>query len=85
MLSNTGLIVFSKDRAMQLDCLIRSLNKNAAGVFSKIAVVYNASDSKFMEGYNYLFNEHELTYFSDQNGGFIHAIERLYEKNIKIN
>jgi hypothetical protein len=44
------LIIFSKDRACQLDALLRSVHKNC-NHFDDIAVLYTASARKFRRGY----------------------------------
>ena len=47
-----SLIIISKDRAMQLDLLLRSSDKHCGDLFDEIIVVYNASSQKFQEGYD---------------------------------
>lgn len=47
-----SLIIISKDRAMQLDLLLRSSDKHCGNLFDEIIVVYNASTPKFQEGYD---------------------------------
>jgi len=46
-------IVFSKDRAAQLDLLIRSIKKNSDSVFD-LKVLFTYSNEKFKEGYDKL-------------------------------
>lgn len=46
-----NLIVWSKDRACQLDCLLRSLPIN---FFNKVYVIYKTSDDNFQKGYEKL-------------------------------
>ena len=52
-----NIIVFSKDRAMQLELFIRSFNKYVKD-FDKynIKILYTYSNNKYMEGYNKLFD-----------------------------
>jgi len=45
-----NLIIFSKDRAMQLECLLRSVKKNCDH-FDNIYVIYWCSDESYREGY----------------------------------
>lgn len=45
------LLIWSKDRACQLDCLLRSLPEN---FFNKVYVIYKASTYDFQKGYDVL-------------------------------
>ena len=45
----TNIVVFSKDRPMQLDCTLRSIEKNAKPDF--LTVIYKATNSEYEEGY----------------------------------
>lgn len=47
-----SLIIISKDRAMQLDLLLRSADKFCGDLFTETIVVYNTSTPKFQEGYD---------------------------------
>lgn len=47
-----SLIITSKDRAMQLDLLLRSADKFCGDLFTETIVIYNASTPKFQEGYD---------------------------------
>lgn len=51
------LIIFSKDRAAQLDLLFQSLKKNAGHLFFDIRVLYTYSDKNFKKGYETLIGE----------------------------
>lgn len=54
-----NIIVFSKDRAAQLDLFLRSFNtyvKNADKY--QIKILYTYSNNKFKQGYNILINKH---------------------------
>lgn len=44
-------IIFSKDRAMQLEALFSSIRDNAAGFFNELYVVYKATDRKYRYSY----------------------------------
>lgn len=48
-----NLIIFSKDRAMQLDGLLRSLYKYC-DIYNKITIVYTFSNDEFRKGYEIL-------------------------------
>ena len=50
------LMIFSYNRAMQLDLLLRSIKKNITG-FDKIIVTFNYSNDKFLEGYKKLMKK----------------------------
>ena len=47
-------IIFSKDRAMQTDLLLRSMQKNCGDLFSEIIVYYTSSEEEYQAGYNKL-------------------------------
>ena len=47
-------MIFSKNRACQLDCLLRSLRDNLTGPFKRIFIVYKATGNSFREGYQKL-------------------------------
>jgi len=50
---NIHLIVFSKDRAFQLEALLRSIKQNC-DIFKTIDVVYTYSNNEFKKGYDIL-------------------------------
>lgn len=50
-------IIFSKDRAAQLDLLFNSIEKNAKNVFS-IKVIYTTSNPEFEKGYEKLIEKY---------------------------
>lgn len=55
-----NLLIWSKDRACQLDCLIRSVNRRSGGrkLFSNIIVLYKTSSEEFELGYQKLKQKH---------------------------
>ena len=57
-------IIFSKDRACQLHLLLRSIGEQAANIFDELTVIYTASTSDFMEGYNSLISYMKGQYFN---------------------
>ncbi len=50
------LMIFSYNRPMQLDLLVRSIRKNIVG-FDKILVTFNYSDANFLKGYKKLMEK----------------------------
>jgi hypothetical protein len=51
----TSVIIFSKDRPMQLDCLLCSLKKNAS-VPDYLSVIYKATNEEFEKGYSQILD-----------------------------
>lgn len=66
-----NLIIWSKDRACQLDLLLRSIELNAADLFSDIKVIYKASNEAFTEGYFKIMEDHNYPALSLCNQGNI--------------
>ena len=50
-------VVFSKDRACQLNLLLESINKNGSNLFN-VTVIDRASSPSFEDGYNILIKNH---------------------------
>lgn len=50
-------VVFSKDRAAQLELLLRSVQKHIPNIFSDISVLYTTSDEEYEKGYSILKEE----------------------------
>lgn len=46
-MTNLSTVIFSKDRAMQLDALLQSIYFNACEVFNNVAVIYTSSNESF--------------------------------------
>jgi hypothetical protein len=60
-------VIFSKNRACQLDLLLRSLTQNLPD-FNDIVVLYKATTERFEEGYTKLISRFpEITYISEIN------------------
>ena len=60
-------VIFSKDRACQLDLLLRSIQLNLPGFnLSDIKVLYKASDPFFESGYSLLKNKFPTVFFCAQ-------------------
>lgn len=51
-------LVFSKDRAAQLDLLLRSIQRHAPRLYSSLAVLYTGSSADYLRGYQVCFVEH---------------------------
>ena len=53
------LIIFSKDRALQLGGLLSSIKANC-DIFNRIVIIYDCSDDDYEKGYNQLMKEHDV-------------------------
>src|SRR5690242_1039808 len=51
-------IVFSRDRAMQLDACLRSLAERVGSLYGRVAVLYCATAPEFTEAYAQLVEEY---------------------------
>ncbi len=56
-------VVFSRDRACQLDLLLNSIERNGRGIFRRIYVLYLATNEDHEEGYRICAEEHPLVQF----------------------
>ena len=65
-----SIIIFSKDRALQLDSLLRSIKDNFKISFEAINILFNTSDNIFANGYKILMGRN---YFNN-----IHWIKEKY-------
>ena len=78
-----SIVIFSKDRAAQLDLCLNSIYKNLSSVSDsfKIDVVYTASSKDFEKGYDKLKNywDYSFLYFHDEAiyGGFRETLESV--------
>lgn len=59
-------IIFSKDRASQLHLLLKSINKNANGIFN-LNVIYTHSNDEFKSGYEKLIKYSHAQYSDKVN------------------
>lgn len=50
-------IIFSKDRPMQLECLLRSIRDKAPDLFEEITIQYSATTEEFRSGYSVIIDE----------------------------
>ena len=62
-------IVFSKDRALQLDLTLRSIKANL-GFFDEVVVLYDISSDEHKLAYEKLSKEHENVQFIRQVGHY---------------
>lgn len=69
-----NIIIYSFNRALQLDVLIQSIKKNLLGCTYVIHLIYNASSDELMAGYKYLqkkyTNNHDIVFLKETKGGF---------------
>lgn len=62
------LIIFSKDRAQQLNTLLHSIELNSNKLFDRITVILTWSTLEFYEGYTKLFKRHPLVNWTIERG-----------------
>lgn len=62
-----NLVIFSKNRALQLDCLIRSIKDNFYIPCDSISVLYKSDNNYFNEGYLKLKKQNDLNWVAQQN------------------
>lgn len=55
-------IIFSKDRGLQLDALLRSLEQHSSDLFDNV-VIYTHTNEKYRKGYNIIKKRHRDTKF----------------------
>jgi hypothetical protein len=58
-------LIFSRDRACQLDLLLRSIEEHALHLFQEVTVLYRASDAAFHAGYEKLIESGEAAWLVD--------------------
>lgn len=71
MNNDINIIIFSRNRAMQLDLLLRSLKKSFKEIkTAKVSVVYDFSDIEYFDAYEILKEDHpEVHFVTDTDGG----------------
>src|SRR5689334_243855 len=74
-----SLIVWSKDRACQLDLLLRSIKRNIPNTFD-VNVIYKASSSEYQDAYNQCLNIHNGASFFGEHDEW--NLEKLTRKLI---
>lgn len=87
MKNNIKLIIFSRDRAQQLECLIRSLQKNST-IFNDIYILYKFTNDKFKEGYDKLkkqiyenIGNRNVYFYQEDEEGFKSNLNELLHLN----
>ena len=73
-----NLLVWSKDRACQLDCLLRSLPKD---FFGHVTLIYKTSDDKFDAGYNLVKKNHPNVIFWKEGEKSLADLTTLFLNN----
>lgn len=58
-----GALVYSRDRAAQLDLCLRSIQENGGGLFYSITVLWTASTNDFLRGYTLCEEQHPTVKF----------------------
>lgn len=66
-------IIFSKNRAAQLDLLLRSIGCRASDVFNPIYVLYTATEKDYLKGYEICEQEHPEAIFNNERDYFGHS------------
>lgn len=72
-----GLIIFSRDRPMQLQATLDSINLNAKEFFNTIDVIYVASNKDFQKGYDILVGRFPLVNLVKQNEDIVDMVLKL--------
>lgn len=84
-----GMVIFSKDRAMQLDLLLRSIKANAQSFSNKATVVYLATSYDSSRCYQHVINKHSDFFSfmreSDFASNVIEVVERAENQYILFN
>jgi hypothetical protein len=65
-------IIFSKDRALQLDLLLNSIYQNFPETLDDVRVIWTASSERFKLGYQTLQSEHPKIVFKQQTPDFFY-------------
>ena len=68
-IENTAVVIFSKDRPMQLDATLRSMFNLCEGIQSaNVKVIYKSSDATYFQGYETLKDTyHTVEFFEESN------------------
>lgn len=76
------LIIFSKNRACQLNLLLDSIKENAPLLFDKIKILYKADNESYLDGYNKIISKYPtITFFNEKS--FKNDVIRLIDDNIE--
>ena len=75
-------IIFSKDRAVQLDFQLTSLNRHSGGIFD-IYVLYEYSNPDFKNGYEKLISKYpSLNWVQEKNFQENQSMNKYYLYNL---
>jgi hypothetical protein len=79
-----NIVIFSKDRACQLDLFARSFSKHFRGdMDDNINVIYTYSDDKYKEGYDlFLGKNYGISMISEDGGSFKHLTESAIDPEL---
>jgi len=67
-MNEISLLIFSKDRAMQLHALLQSIETRCNGVYDNINILYTYSNFEFQQGYDLLINRfHKYNFIKEKN------------------
>jgi hypothetical protein len=72
-------LIFSRDRACQLDALLRSLDKYAPGVFGPRVVLFRATTPEFAKGYERCESHHRPATLFTLEYGFAEQVMTMVE------
>jgi len=76
------VIIFSKNRACQLNLLLDSIKENAPMLFDKISVLYKCDNEEYLSGYQKLFEKYSSILFVNENN-FKNQTIKLIDDNIE--
>jgi hypothetical protein len=76
------VLVYSRDRACQLDLLLLSLEENAPGMFEPITVIWVASTPEFADGYYACKYDHPEAQFIHEPAG-LYGLQRMTREVLK--
>lgn len=76
------LIIFSKNRACQLNLLLDSIKKNAPSLFDKINVLYKSDNDDYSAGYDKVISDYKGVNFLKEND-FRKDLFKLIDDNIE--
>jgi hypothetical protein len=77
------LIIFSKNRACQLNLLLDSIKENSPLLFDKISVLYKYDNEEYFYGYKKLFEKYPSIEFVNEKN-FRNETIRLIDDNIEV-
>ena len=71
------LIIFSKNRACQLQLLLNSIDKNAITLFDEVDVIYIYDTIEFQKGYEILIKKYEKINFIKENNFYTNVLKSI--------